>query len=404
MAEQGAIPLPERQEQQGEGQSRREKARPYFQEHPRAKWGLLAILVVAAVAGYFLWRHYASRETTDDAQIDGNIVPIASRISGWVTEINVNDNQFVKAGTVLIRLDPRDYQVALDRAEAELADAEGNSTAAQVGVPIASTATTSELRNAEAAKAAAQQDVDMANARLAEAGAHYTKAAADLQRYSQLVEKSEIPRQQYDAAVTAEKTARAVLDAARAAVANAQSRVRQAEAQVRTAGTGPQQVLVTRSRAGSAAAKVQRARADVEQARLNLEYTTITAPVDGIISKKENVQLGQIIQAGQPLLAVVPLEDIWVTANFKETQLKNMRPGQHAIIHVDAYGRDFDGRVDSIGAATGARFSLLPPENATGNYVKVVQRIPVKMVLEKSGDPQRLLRPGMSVVATVHTK
>lgn len=404
MAESEVIPRPERQEQQGEDQSRREKARPYFQEHPRAKWGLLAILVVAAVAGYFLWRHYASRETTDDAQIDGNIVPIASRISGWVTEINVNDNQFVKAGTVLIRLDPRDYQVALDRAEAELADAEGNSTAAQVGVPIASTATTSELRNAEAAEAAAQQEVDMANARLAEAAAHYTKAAADLQRYSQLVEKSEIPRQQYDAAVAAEKTARAILDAARAAVANAQSRVRQAEAQVRTAGTGPQQVLVTRSRAGSAAAKVQRARADVEQARLNLEYTTITAPVDGVISKKENVQLGQIIQAGQPLLAVVPLEDIWVTANFKETQLKNMRPGQHAIIHVDAYGRDFDGRVDSIGAATGARFSLLPPENATGNYVKVVQRIPVKIVLEKSGDPQRLLRPGMSVVPTVYTK
>ena len=404
MAESEVIPRPEQQEQQGEDQSRREKARPYFQEHPRAKWGLLAILVVAAVAGYFLWRHYASRETTDDAQIDGNIVPIASRISGWVTEINVNDNQFVKAGTVLIRLDPRDYQVALDRAEAELADAEGTARAARVGVPIASTTTTSELRNTEAAEVAARQEVDMANARLAEADANYTKAAADLQRYSQLVEKSEIPRQQYDAAVATEKAAGATLNAARAAVANAQSRVRQAEAQVRTAETGPQQVLVTRSRAGAAAAKVQRARADVEQARLNLEYTTITAPVDGVISKKENVQLGQIIQAGQPLLAVVPLEDIWVTANFKETQLKNMRPGQHAIIHVDAYGRDFDGRVDSIGAATGARFSLLPPENATGNYVKVVQRIPVKMVFEKGGDPQRLLRPGMSVVPTVYTK
>jgi membrane fusion protein, multidrug efflux system len=404
MAEQEIIRRPEQQEEQGEDRSRREKARPYFQEHRRAKWGLLAILVVAAVAGYFLWRHYASRETTDDAQIDGNIVPIASRISGWVTEINVNDNQFVKAGTVLIRLDPRDYQVALDRAEAELADAEGTARAARVGVPIASTTTTSELRNTEAAEVAARQEVDMANARLAEADANYTKAAADLQRYRQLVEKSEIPRQQYDTAVASEKAARATLDAARAAVASAQSRVRQAEAQVRTAETGPQQVLASRSRAGAAAARVQRARAAVEQARLNLEYTTITAPVDGVISKKQNVQLGQIIQPGQPLLAVVPLEDIWVTANFKETQLKNMRPGQHAIIHVDAYGRDFDGRVDSIGAATGARFSLLPPENATGNYVKVVQRIPVKMVFEKGGDPQRLLRPGMSVVPTVYTK
>jgi membrane fusion protein (multidrug efflux system) len=404
MAEQEVVPGLDQQEQEGEDRSRREKRRSYFQEHPQAKWGLLAVLVVAALAGYFLWRHYASREATDDAQIDGNIVPIAAKVSGTVAEINVQDNQWVKAGTVLISLDPRDYQVALDRAEAELADAEATSSAAQVGVPITSTTTTSELRNVEAAEAAARQEVDMANARLAEAEANYAKAAADLQRYSQLVEKNEIPRQQYDTAVTNEKAVRATLNATRAAVATAQSRVRQAEAQVRAAGTGPQQVAVTRSRAGAAAAMVQRARAAVEQAHLNLEYTTLTAPVDGVISKKENVQLGQIIQPGQPLLAVVPLEDIWVTVNFKETQLKNMRPGQHASIHVDAYDRDFDGHVDSIGAATGARFSLLPPENATGNYVKVVQRIPVKLIFEKGQDPQHLLRPGMSVVPTVYTK
>ena len=244
----------------------------------------------------------------------------------------------------------------------------------------------------------------MANARLAEADANYTKAAADLQRYSQLVEKNEVPRQQYDTAVATDKAARATLDAARAAVANAQSHVRQAEEQVRSAETGPQQVAVTRSRAGAAAAMVQRAQAAVEQARLNLEYTTIIAPVDGVISKKENVQLGQITQPGQPLLAVVPLEDIWVTANFKETQLNNMRPGQHTAVYVDTYTREFDAHVDSIGAATGARFSLLPPENATGNYVKVVQRVPVKLVFEKGQDPEHLLRPGMSVVPTVYTK
>ena len=319
MAEQEVVPGLDQQEQEGEDRSRREKRRSYFQEHPQAKWGLLAVLVVAALAGYFLWRHYASREATDDAQIDGNIVPIAAKVSGTVAEINVQDNQWVKAGTVLISLDPRDYQVALDRAEAELADAEATSSAAQVGVPITSTTTTSELRNVEAAEAAARQEVDMANARLAEAEANYAKAAADLQRYSQLVEKNEIPRQQYDTAVTNEKAVRATLNATRAAVATAQSRVRQAEAQVRAAGTGPQQVAVTRSRAGAAAAMVQRARAAVEQAHLNLEYTTLTAPVDGVISKKENVQLGQIIQPGQPLLAVVPLEDIWVTVNFKET-------------------------------------------------------------------------------------
>jgi membrane fusion protein, multidrug efflux system len=404
MPEQEVIPRPKQQEQEDEERPRHEKARSYFQEHRRAKWGLLAILAVAAVAGYFLWRHYASRETTDDAQIDGNIVPIAAKVTGTVMEINVQDNQWVKAGTVLIRLDPRDYQVALDRAEAELGDAEATSRAAQAGVPITSTTTASELRNMEAAEAAARQEVDMANARLAEAEANYARTTADLERYRQLVEKNEIPRQQYDTAVTNEKASRATLDATRAAVASAQSRVRQAEAQVRAAGTGPQQVAVTRSRAGAAAAMVQRARSAVEQAHLNLEYTTLTAPVDGVISKKENVQLGQIIQPGQPLLAVVPLEDIWVTVNFKETQLKNMRPGQHASIHVDAYDRNFDGYVDSIGAATGARFSLLPPENATGNYVKVVQRVPVKLVFEKGQDPHHLLRPGMSVVPTVSTK
>lgn len=389
--------------QEAENPPKREK-RSYFKEHPRAKWILLFILIVAAVAGYFLWRHYAARESTDDAQIDGNIVPVAARVSGWVTEINVQDNQFVKAGTVLVRLDPKDYQVALDRAQAELEDAEANFRAADVGVPVTSTTTTSQLRNAEAALAAARQEVEMANARLIEAQANHSTAAADLARYSQLVEKNEIPRQQYDTAVSNEKAARAVVNAAQAAVATAESHVRQAEAQVRAAETAPQQVAITRARAGAAEATAKKSRAAVEQAKLNLQYTTIVAPVDGIISKKQNVQLGQIVQPGQPLMAIVPLEDIWVTANFKETQLKNMRPGQHVTIHVDAYGRDYNGHVDSIGAASGAKFSLLPPENATGNYVKVVQRVPVKLVFEKGQDTEHLLRPGMSVVPTVYTK
>ena len=402
MAEREVVTEPQPQEDVQE--TRREKARSYFQENPRAKWVLLIVLLLAAVGGYFLWRHYSVREATDDAQIDGNIVPIASRISGWVTEINVQDNQFVKAGTVLVRLDPKDYQVALDRSQAELEDAEANSRAANVGVPLTSTTATSQLRNAEAALAGARQEVDVANARLIEAQANHAKAVADLQRYRQLVEKNEIPRQQYDTAVTSEQAARATVNAAQAAVATAQSHVRQAEAQVRAAETAPQQVAITRARAGAAAATESKARAAVEQARLNLQYTTIVAPVDGVISKKQNVQLGQIVQPGQPLLAIVPLEDIWVTANFKETQLKNMRPGQHATIHVDAYERDYNGHVDSIGAASGARFSLLPPENATGNYVKVVQRVPVKIVFEKGQDTEHLLRPGMSVVPTVFTK
>jgi len=404
MAESDVAPLANQAEVEGENRTGGGRNLPYFVSHPHAKRGFLALLIVGAVIGYFVWRHFSSRQTTDDAQIDGNIVPIASRVSGWVTEINVNDNQFVTAGTVLIRLDPRDYQVALDRAQAELADAEANLSAARVGVPIISTTTTSGLRNAEAGHAASQQEVEAANARLAEADANHAKAAADLQRYSQLVEKNEIPHQQYDTAVAAEKATRAALEAARAAVADAQSRVRQAEAQMRAAETGPQQVQASRSRAEAAAAMVQRARAALEMARLNLDYTIIKAPVSGVVSKKQNVQLGQIVQPGQPLLALVPLDDIWVTANFKETQLRDMRPGQYASVHVDAYSRDFDAHVDSIGAATGARFSLFPPENATGNYVKVVQRIPVKLIFEKGADPQHLLRPGMSVVPTVFTK
>ncbi len=404
MAQREVLPLPEVQEPQDEIPSRRKRARSYIREHRFAKWLLLALALVLIAAGYLVWRHYAWLETTDDAQIDGNIVPIAARVSGTVVQINVEDNQYVQAGTVLIRLDPRDYQVALDRALGQLADAEANARAAQVGVPITSKTTTSQLRNAEAALAAAQQEVQAAQARLSEAQAVYQKAAADLQRYALLVQKNEIPRQQYDTAVANERAARAAVDSAQAAVASSESHVRQAQAQVAAAATAPQQVQATQARAGSAAAAVKTAQAAVEQARLNLEYTNIAAPVSGVVSKRTNVQVGQIVQVAQPLISLVPLEDIWVTANYKETQLKNMRPGQHATIHVDAYDRDYDGHVESIGAATGARFSLLPPENATGNYVKVVQRIPVRLRFEKGQDPQHLLRPGMSVEPTVNTR
>jgi len=238
---------------------------------------------------------------------------------------------------------------------------------------------------------------------VAEAEANERKAAADLERYRQLVQKDEVPRQTYDTAVATEASTRAMLDSAHAAVAVAQSKVLQAEAQVRSAGTAPQQVEVTRGRAGSATASVMKNTAAVEQARLDLEYTTVRAPVTGIVSKK-SVQPGQVISPGQPLVALVPTQNMWVVANFKETQLKNMHPGQSVTIHLDAYGRDYNGHVDSFGGATAARFSLLPPENATGNYVKVVQRVPVKIVFEKDQDPEHRLRPGLSVTPTVITK
>jgi membrane fusion protein, multidrug efflux system len=386
---------------------------------------------VAAVAVVAAWWHYSGRESTDDAQVDGHIVPIAARVGGTVAAVKVEDNQVVEAGAVLVEVDPRDYRIALQRAEADYADAQAALAAAEAGIPITSTMTASQVSSAGAnverattGTDAAAQDVEAARARLAltqarlkEATANATRTSRDLERLKPLVAKDEVSQQQFDAAVAAADAARAAVESAQAGIAEAKQIVSvaesrraqasnaltQAQADLRTARTAPEQVAVTRARAQSAGARVLQAKALVEQAALNLSYTTIKAPMAGRVSKK-SVEPGQVIQPGQPMLAIVPVEDVWITANFKETQLRNMRPGQRASIEVDAFGRSFEGRVDSIAAATGARFSLLPPENATGNYVKVVQRIPVKILLDKGQDPEHLLRPGMSVVPTVFTR
>jgi membrane fusion protein (multidrug efflux system) len=382
--------------------TRNKGVKAYLREHPAVRFALIAGFIVLVVAGYFIWHYYSVRESTDDAQVDGHITPISARVSGTVTAIHFTDNQSVDAGAVLVELDPRDYQVAVDRARAELADAQAAASAARTSVPISNIATTSGIATAQANRNAAQQEVDAANARLREARANYDKVSKDLERMKQLVTKDEISRQQYDATVAAEQSARATVDAAQSAVATAQSHVAQAEAGVRNAQTGPQQVRVTEARAGSAAAAVQKAQANLAQAMLNLQYCTVRAPQSGVVSKR-SVEVGQTIQPGQPLVALVDLSDIYVTANFKENQLASMRPGQPATVHVDAFDKDLNGHVDSIGGATGGRFSLLPADNATGNYVKVVQRVPVKIVFEPNADPQHLLRPGMSVVPTVRT-
>lgn len=382
--------------------SRGRRARSYFHEHPRARWLLLVIIIAAVVAGVVLWRYYASRETTDDAQVDAHIAPVSARVGGTAVRVFVDDNQHVKAGDVLVQLDPKDYQVALTRAKADLADALAGARAAHTAIPITHTSTASTLAQARANLNAAQKEVTMAQARLREAEANYTKAAQDLERMKQLVSRDEVSRQQYDSAVAGEQAARAAVDSARAAVAAAESHVIQAEAQVEAAGTAPQQVEVSRARAGAATAGVEKYQAAVAQAELNLQYTTIRAPIDGVVSKR-SVEPGQVVQPGQPLLSVVNLDNIWVTANYKETQLEHMAVKQSARIHVDAYNRDFNGHVDSLGGGTGARFSLLPPENATGNYVKVVQRVPVKIVFDQGQDLTGL-RPGMSVEAVVMVK
>jgi membrane fusion protein, multidrug efflux system len=383
--------------------SRGARARSFLRVHPAAKLGLLLAIVALLVIGVAVWRHYTVRESTDDAQIDGHIASVSSRVGGTVLSVNVDDNQLVQAGQILLQLDRKDYEVALSRAKGELADAQAAAQGAQVGVPITSTTTSSTISTAQSSLTAAQQEVEGARAREAEAQARYSKASSDLKRMQQLIARDEISQQQYDAAVTTEEAARAALQSTKSAVSTSESKVAQAKSQLTAAETGPQQVAVTRSRAAAALANVQTKAAAVQQAELNLQYTIVRAPYAGIVSKR-SVEPGQVVQAGQPLFAVVNLDDLWVTANYKETQLKNMRPGQYATIHVDTYDRDFRGHVDSFGGATGARFSLLPPENATGNYVKVVQRIPVKLVFDRDQDPGHMLRPGMSAEPTVITR
>ena len=418
--------------QAGNGGTLSNGERPSFRDRPRAKFivGGAALLLLGVAA--FVWHYYSNRESTDDAQIDGHINPISPRVGGTVIAIEVNDNQYVEAGTVLVKLDPKDFQVAVEKAQADLASAKAAAQAARTGVPVTTTTTGSrvstsqaQLQMSQAGLLVAQKQVEAARARrtaaqahLAEAQANHTKAARDLDRMKQLISKDEVSQQQYDAAVATATASEAAVDSARADVSEAnqsvqvaesqltqaQAEIDKARAELASAQSAPQQVAIERARAASADARVQEAQAALDQAELNLQYTVVRAPVSGQVSKK-TVELGQIVQPGQPLMALVPLQDIWVTANFKETQLKNMRPGQPVTISVDALGgRDFKGHVQSLAAATGEKFSLLPPENATGNYVKVVQRIPVKIVFEKGEDPQHLLRPGMSVEPTVITK
>src|SRR5579859_4088412 len=387
------------------------------------------VVLIAAVVGLFLYYH--NRESTDDAQIDGHITPIAAKIYGKVANVLVDDNQAVKAGQVLVKIDPRDYQAAVDEAKAQLALAESEARSAGVDVPRTAANVASGSSSADAGLLAAQADVARAQATYEQAQtadvafaqanvdksiANAALAQADLARYKPLMEKGEISKQQYDAAkANADATASALkadqeklaqaqrnIDVTKAQLDAAAARVQQAQAGIVSAKADTKQVVMRQADAQGKIAKVQQARAALEAAQLNLEYATIVAPVDGVATHKQ-VEVGQIVQQGQGLMVVVPLRDIWVTANFKETQLRAMKPGQKAEVTVDTYGRTFSGHLDSISGATGAVLSLLPPENATGNYVKVVQRVPVKIILDPIPQDQAILRPGMNVVATVVT-
>ena len=376
--------------------------------------GVVIAIVVLLIIGIFAYRYFTSYESTDDAQVDGHINSVSARVSGHVIKLNVQDNQYVPAGTVLVEIDPADYQVAYERAKADYEDAQAAAVAAGVNVPVTSvntssqvSATEADVNSARAGIQMAQRQYEAAQAQLQEAEANDVKAQNDLGRYKQLVEKQEISSQQFDQAVAASRAsvasvaaARASSDAARQQVTQAQGRLVQAEANYRFANTAPRQMEIMRARAKSALAEAQRKKADLDQAALNLQYTKIIAPVNGIVSNR-TVEVGQNVAPGQELMKVINLDDIWVTANFKETQLRNMKAGQHVTIEVDANGRKYEGKIDSVAGASGARFSLLPPENATGNYVKVVQRVPVKIILNPGSNNDHQLRPGESVTPKV---
>ncbi len=378
-------------------------------KHPGVRIGLILAALVLVVAGVLVWRYLMSYESTDDAQIDGHISSISARVSGHVIKVNIEDNQRVQAGDVLVEIDPTDYQVAVDKARADYADAVAAARGAGTNIPIMNVTTSSQVSVTEANVASTQagisasrQQLEAAKAQLAQAEANNAKAQSDLARYKQLVDKQEISAQQYDQSVATAKASaagvaasRAAVDTASAQIAQAQAREQQARADWRSAKTAPEQVSVMRSRADSAHAMADRKKADLDQAELNLRYTKIIAPASGVISGR-TVELGQNVMAGQELMKVVPLDNVWVTANFKETQLRMMRPGQPVSVMIDANGKMYRGHVDSIAGASGAKFSLLPPENATGNYVKVVQRIPVKITLDPEDLKTHELRPGMS--------
>jgi len=397
----------------------RYQRRSAFLSHPRTRLGLILAGLVILIAAFFLWRYFESYESTDDAQIDGHVNSVSARVSGHVLKLNVEDNQYVEKGTVLVEIDPADYEVAVAQARADYADAEAQAAAAGINVPITNVSTSSQVSGAQAGVssaqagiAAARQQFEATKSQIVEAEANNTKAQNDLVRYKELIDKQEISQQQYDQAIASAHAAAATLqmmrsraDASAAQVEQAQDKLRQASAELRTADTAPQTMRATRARALSAQANADRKKAALDQAELNLQYTKVIAPVSGAVSNR-TVEVGQNVQPGQEMMKIIPLgeADLWVTANFKETQLRNIKPGQSADVDVDATGRTYKGHVDSIAGASGDRFSLLPAENATGNYVKVVQRIPVKIVFNPGVIRSHEIRPGMSVEPKVWIK
>jgi membrane fusion protein (multidrug efflux system) len=421
----GSADVPAQENQRPDANANQKGASPDETElhHPqprsRKRFFIIGAIVLVIIGVGLYWWHSTYYENTDDAQVDGNLVQISARIKGYISQVNVQDNQRVEKGQVLVEIDPRDAQAALSQGEAALATAKANYEAALANVPITTLSTgatlsgaAADVRGALSTIAQSEKQLDAAQAQVLSAEADNTKAQLDLKRYTPLVQRDVVSRQQYDAVVATAASkkaqlaaAQANLQGARAQVQVANDRLASARANYNSAGTGPKQVAAQRAKADAAAAQVQEAEAALDTDRLNLGYTKITAPDSGIVNQK-TAQVGQNVSAGQTLMTLIPLSNIWITANFKETQLDHMRPGQLATFTVDAYGgRTYHAKVTQIGGATGSMLSLFPPENATGNYVKVVQRVPVRLDLTNpKEDNDRLLRPGMSVEPKVRVK
>ena len=417
--ETGAGGPPPSSQSQGKGNEKEAPEPPAKKARRNIIIACVLILLITGAA-LFYWRS-TFVEDTDDAQVDGDLYQVSARVAGQVTKVYVDETQPVKAGQPIAEVDPRDYQVALEQAEANLANARAEYVQATSNVPITSTSvrtsvTTSgqDVQSSTAAVAQAQANAQAMQARILQAQANALKAQTDVDRYTPLVARDVISKQQYDAAVATATAMQAQVDeaqrdaaAAQQQVLGAQQRLASSQAQQSQNQTNaPKQIAVQQARATAAEASIKQAQARVDQAQLNLNYTKIVSPIDGIVSRK-NVAVGDNLSVGQSLLTVVPLTDLWVTANFKETQLKGMQKGQKVDIKVDALGgRHFTGKITEIGGATGSRLSLFPPENATGNYVKVVQRIPVRIDFTNMQDENRdeALRAGMSVEPDVHVK
>lgn len=420
--ETNSTPLATAKTELSHGNQKKQGIRRIFNEHPMGSRAaaLLLLAIVIVGGGLFLWNGLAW-ESTDDAQVDGHIMPLSARINGYVLEVPVIEGQLVHAGDVLVTIDPKDYKIALEQARATFEDAQASAASSRFNIPITSVTTQSNVdsastavENAEAGFKATEQNLESAKAVLEQAEANAAKSDADLVRYEQLVAKEDISHQQYDQAVAAAKANRsgvvsggANVQAAEQAVRQAQGKLLQARADLRSAQTAPQQISMTLAKADAADAQARERKAELDQADLNLSYTVVRSPVTGIIGKR-TVEVGQNVSIGQELVEVVPLDDVWVTANFKETQLAHMRPGQPVEIKVDAYGRKWQAHVTNMGAGAGSVFSLLPPENATGNYVKVVQRVPVRLDFDRSAgsdfNAEGLLKPGLSVEPEVRVR